>query len=1013
LKGEILKLHTQFQELKEHFEALADEKNQLRLRNESLQSHVEEKEAQNSLLEEKLGQLHAGLSAAHDQAPREIESLQSELDVHNSMNLQLSDTIAGLRTELKVLADVQINLDKASATNSRLESELERSKGLLYSVTAEKNTALSEIDSLQTRLDTREVVAAQLRSALDVQQALNAKKETQIERFEAECSSLRSDLDAKEEQIQSQQSDLQQASDEITRLQSEEARSHEHISSFRMSIEELNSQSQDAAHENARLQATCQREGEQLKSGLRQAREDIHGLEAEVEESQRVKTRLQERLQLSTAVNNSLREKLQEKNKEISKLSGTEDELKTTISRLTHDLSAASEELLTSRAQALEFSEHELSSYSQMLAVVQDRNGKLQEELDERISEIQYLSNSLSEKDKALAKAPRREKWQEAAIERRKESLAETKEQIARLEATVQKLQNQLESATNARAELEERGRTCVYEMKEKYQGQVDKLKKELGDQGFDLYTCQQRNDDLQLETKRLNQELEYRDSEIQRIKEHCAQMRNALAELKEQAGVLQEEKSQLDERQWLVLRNVPKIESLEDIPAYVQRLEKEKTELQNSLNDLCKSLRVPGNEGLSVSAATLQSKLAKVQQREDKLESMFPDTQIDQLPCLISQHLDQQRKIEEIVQSRDSNLAEAVAELRHDLDKFQNREQDIQRDWQAYAFERLPGEFSRLRAHESIIKAEFQCDDDWPTVVFEMKHHLASVQESGKAQLPTFTLSEQSLTILIDDHKALEQIRNSVSDDPVNAVESLVAERKRLEGLLSSDPVSSAEVLVSERRQLEELLQGDPLNCAASLVADRKRLDAFFDSDPIGSTESLIAERKRIAELLPSDSRLDEQVQALLDERRDIRNALPSSNDDLPGSVALAVQKNIEVEQFLEQLTKAPSAEPDSLLQRLTDLVLNNEKFDELKAELDRLREVLAQTRETLGCATDDQITPAVQELKNSIKAGKEVFEELAKAINGTHCHVECPLSDERRALLLGRIRKFQPKLE
>jgi chromosome segregation ATPase len=549
--------------------------------------------------------------------------------------------------------------------------------------------------------------------------------------------------------------------------------------------------------------------------------------------------------------------------------------------------------------------------------------------------------------------------------------------------------------------------------MAKKCCSQVDKLKKELADQCFDLFTCQQQGDDLQFENKRLNQELEYRDSEIQRIKEQCAQLRNALAELTEQAGALHEEKRQLDEHQWLVLQKVGEIESLDDIPGYVQRLEKEKAGLQSCFDGLRKALRVPGNEDLSESAAKLQKKLAEMQQRENVLESMFPDTQIDHLAFVIRQNLDQQKKIEQIVQPGDSNLVEAVADLRHCLDEFRNREQDIQRDWPAYSFEKLPGEFSRLREHESIIKAEFQCDDDWPTVVLEMKHHLTSIQESAKAQLPTFTLSEQSLTTLIEDHKALEQIRNSVTDDPVSAVESLVTERKRLEELLSSDPVSSVEVLISERRQLEELLQGDPLNCVGSLVADRKRLDAFFESDPIGSTESLIVERKRLAKLLPSSSPLDEQVQELLDERRDIRNALPSSNDDLPGSVALTVQRKIEVEQFLEQLTKGIGAEPDSLLQRVDDLVSNSEKLGELAAEIDRLREVLARTRESLGCATDHQIAPAIQALQNRIKAGKEVFQELAKPINGMDCTIEFPLSDERRALLLVRIRELLPRLE
>jgi hypothetical protein len=250
-----------------------------------------------------------------------------------------------------------------------------------------------------------------------------------------------------------------------------------------------------------------------------------------------------------------------------------------------------------------------------------------------------------------------------------------------------------------------------------------------------------------------------------------------------------------------------------------------------------------------------------------------------------------------------------------------------------------------------------------------------------------------RSVESLVAERRQLEGL---FQGDPVSPVESLVSERKQLEILLGLNPVNTAASLVAEHKRLEELLQGDPVSLVEALVSERQRLDALLDSDPIGAIE-------RIAALFPFDSgSLEDKIRKLVADERDIRSTLPGS-DRLPASVSFVVARKNQLEELVEQLSNDVGAVSDTLAGRV----------DELLSELARLRQLVAEVRETLGCESDPETLVMICRLKDNLKLGKDLFEGLIELMNGSHIEVDFPLSDEKRTLLLVGIRELRVKLE
>jgi hypothetical protein len=134
----------------------------------------------------------------------------------------------------------------------------------------------------------------------------------------------------------------------------------------------------------------------------------------------------------------------------------------------------------------------------------------------------------------------------------------------------------------------------------------------------------------------------------------------------------------------------------------------------------------------------------------------------------------------------------------------------------------------------------------------------------------------------------------------------------------------------------------------------------------------------------------------------RDIQSVLPDT-DDLPGCVSSVVARKNELEELVERLSNALGAGPDTLAGRA----------DELMSELAQLRQLVAEDREALGCESDRDILVAICQLKDNLKLGKDLFEGLIELMSGSHIDVDFPLSDEKRALLLVKVRELRTKLE
>ncbi|XP_005168062.1 centromere-associated protein E isoform X1 [Danio rerio] len=923
---------------------LRKELDQIREREQSLQSKVSELETLPAKVDELLGQVCV--------VSEELRSVREERDAVCSAQASVNEAHQRLTEDYSTaqhqLLQMESDLLEAQLKETQLSQELSDNTQQLHNMQTENDTLLTSLQEAQQKC---EQLSADLASVCAERDLLLSEK---MEGESEELQSLRNTISSITEEKQQMQEILQSLREQRDQLKTDLEENVEMMIETQAELRDAQEKVKELQGEinrleSGRVEPDEQREDGQMDTLHQQIKQLTEELQATVVEKERL---LSDRSEL-----------MEKMNTDVTSFTEQRSELQERLQQLERD-SDTMKTHLEEKEQTILQLQSELQEKQQQQILDQDQQDFSEEKTDE-LQQIQTLKEELEavlEQKNQLTLRLEESAQQVCVVSEELRSVREERDAVCSAQASVSEAHQRLtvDYSTAQHQLLQMESDLLEAQLKE------TQLSQELSDNTQQLHNMQTENDTLL--------------TSLQETQQKCEQLSADLASVCAERDLLLSEKMEGESEELQSLRNTISsiTEEKQQMQEILQSLREQRDQLKADLEDSNGMLMQAQLEHGGPQIDTPHDELLQqIQQLREELDATNEEK--NQLKS------DLQENVEMTIENQEELRAalDKVKDLQKSLEELQTKQQESKHKSQ------LELQMQQLREELESVRHERE------RLLSEHSPNTHTDAEQMKADITSLTEEQEQL------QRTLQELRDQLMQTEQTVLqlradlESVCAERERLLMDRSRDVEEMEKMscrLTEERDALQQTVQ------QLSDQSEQLRRDLEENQDMVlqlrADLQSVCAERERLLTEKSSDMEnlscrlteerdaLQQTVQQLKDQSEQLRRDLEENQDmvlqlraDVESGCAERERLLTERDQDLASITK----EREQLLDLLK---ANREEKNQLRTDLEENQENLLHLRqelESVSAEKDHLVSEMSREQKEHLEEMKTTEEKLS----------------------------------
>ena len=624
------------------------------------------------------------------QKEKEIMNLKRTIDDYQHENLK--EKVA----QIPIIQNEKEEAIKRGDNLEKQNQEMKRKMSELQLAVHEARQQLNHIKAIAQAGPNKEDLSRQIQNYMKENSDLkiqNAHLQNQIQAYKDEQESLRRSFESTNSQNKEKEKSIRQMKDKYNYTQQK-------MNESQMKVEQMTEKCSE------------------YETSLKMLAKKYQQKEKQISMHKKDKNEIRRKLQNAEEENHKLSVSLSNVNDQLHNLKDEIRQKNDTISQLRQ----SSENQVTIQRE-LSNTQRALNAKVSLLNDSENRNSSLMREIEDKEAKICQLSDSILDKDRELKSiqqsemsAKRQNETLTALTQEQQRKLEDAHREALALHEELIKAQNEALTQSESIKSIsidqfrEAEGRKQIQQIinqdREKYRDRISKLQEENTSLSVSKVDLQHKYDQLSFENKTLSQLLEAKENELQFEKDRGSQdMQNATnvtnriidenKQLKQQLS----DKNSYDKELLNQIRDYySTIQNLDEIPDLIQQM----VQSNEQLRSICDKLKVSDPSEIPSEISKLLKDNEELSHRDERIFSLFPDNNRDELPEVISdmkrefnELQDLKTKLQQLTNS--SNIQKSVQTGFSSLKAFQKRESELARAVPNYSFDRLVSDVSQL----------------------------------------------------------------------------------------------------------------------------------------------------------------------------------------------------------------------------------------------------------------------------------------------------------------------------
>ncbi|OHT06042.1 hypothetical protein TRFO_05683 [Tritrichomonas foetus] len=995
---------------------------------ESKQNAIDSFEKENNEQTDLNTKLQTSLMQTKDQIrqkDKELNMLKQAIEEQQSMTQRQLFDLESMQAQVSQIPTLQNEKQDAIMKANLLERqnhELKSKINELQITIQQVRQQLHQIKAIAQAGPSKEELSRQIQSLLKENSTLKVKNKNLL----GQLQSCQDELSSTKHHFDTTTSQFREKTRKLNELQNKLNSSQEIVNDSKLKIEDLTEKCSEYESSLKILAKKYQQKDKLIGSQKKSQNELRRKLQASEENNQKLSSSL-------SNVNNellSLREELRNKNNENVQLKESLENNSMTARELTS-------------------TQRSLNDKISLLNNCEERNAALLRDIEKKEAKIGQLSDTLMEKDKEIQNLKQAQYTQKkqnetltALTQDQQRQLDEGHRNLMKMQEEILRVQNEalskgdsikaIEVDHNREAEGRKQIQALINEDREKYRERITKLQDDNSSLLVEKAELEHKINQIKFENQTLSQLLESKESELSFEKERGNQ---DLLSTREMTSKIMVENKQLrqklnDKEQYdkqllaQIQEYIKSLINLDDIP----ELSRKMMETQEELQEICDTLNVKDPSEIPGEIDRIRDLNKALKANENKLHSLFPDNNADDIFNLISNLKKENSELQEMKSqlqqlTKSSNIIKSVQSLLLTIKAFDKRETELIRMIPNYEFENLTKDIAKLLKdnqkqnnllEEIKIESGSSSIDSIPSIISEAINKLnfyTNIEKNLKQLIPISSMSEAS------DY--IEKILKSDDELGLELSKANACIPSEYEGDLSSKISNLAKDNLENKSTIKSIIKGLPehlqmtndLSGTVSKIAHeneelkRQHKDILNThlNNALQNNRELLKERNQIALNLnctESDDLPEKTLEVIEEKNRflqmveEIEGILPKSSKgtDIFSRLKFLLKELENSQKVLKAIRHSIDSDDDHLINNVNNLV---KKFADSENLLNEIESYFPPSHEILSdrvkylIDNSNEMNEQLQALKNLFpKSNKDLQNDVANLLK-EHNHV------------------------